>query len=40
MGALAIVGAVLLAVLVWTPWISIIDWVKEEIESKPKSEVL
>jgi len=39
-GVLAIVGAVLLAVLVWTPWISLIDWMKEEIKSKPKSDVL
>jgi hypothetical protein len=40
MGTLAIVGVVLLAVFVWTPWTSILSWAREEIKSKPKGGVL
>jgi hypothetical protein len=28
-----------LVVLVWTPWTSVLGWLKEEIKSKPKSDV-
>jgi hypothetical protein len=40
MGVLSIIGALLLAALVWIPWASIFDWAREEIKSKPKSDVV
>jgi hypothetical protein len=40
MHLLSIIGAVLLAVLVWIPWASIFDWVREEIKSKPRNNVV
>jgi hypothetical protein len=40
MDVLSIMGAILLVVLVWIPWSSVIDWAREEIKSKPKSNVV
>jgi len=40
MDVLSIIGAVLLVAAVWIPWGSLLDWVREEIESKPKSDVM